>query len=174
MPSMPTIGTAECAEHAEGEGNQPGSGNSLPTDRQMDATRRQFSRTGEALNGPHCLKLKRKEAIMIKNAALLFALTLLLTGCREMAPWVIRVQSSPTGARILSSTRVGVAPAEYQGITPCDAIVSAYVGGRKRGFVSFLAVPPTNAPGLQPQTITLEEKQLPHTLFFNLDRPLSP
>jgi len=111
---------------------------------------------------------------MMKNTALLFALTMLVTGCRETAPWVIRVQSSPPGARVLSSSKQGVTPAEYQGTTPCDAIVSSYIGGRKRGFVLFLAVPPTNSSGLHPQTITLQEKQLPQTLFFNLDRPLSP
>jgi hypothetical protein len=115
------------------------------------------------------MKLKRNQTIMMKTAGLLCAMTVLFTGCRETAPWVVRVQSSPPGARILSSSKAGVSPADYQGTTPCDAVVPAYVGGRKRGFVSFLAIPPTNTPGLHPQTITLQEKQLPQTLFFNND-----
>ena len=86
----------------------------------------------------------------------------------------MRVDSSPTGARIFCGTSGEKGPREYLGTTPCNAGVPAEAGGKYLGHLIVWAVPPTNTPDLHEQRISfsgyIKPVKLPSALYFDLTR----
>lgn len=106
---------------------------------------------------------------------LLIVATILVTGCSSYrgAVWVMKVDSAPAGARVFSGNQ----PQDFLGTTPCYATVPAQAGGKIQGYLKIWAIPPTNCPGVYPQSVTFGKPpfrvNLPPELFFDLSKPPS-
>ena len=116
------------------------------------------------------------------NLLLSTAIAVLLAGCSSYRGpiWVMKVESSPPGARIFASTSAlhdSSQPGEYLGTTPCNAAVPAKAGGKLKERLTIWAFPATNAPGLYPQSLIFHKwgvvggsERLPPALFFDLSK----
>jgi hypothetical protein len=106
---------------------------------------------------------------------LLIIATVLVTGCSSYrgTVWVMKIDSSPTGARIFSGSQ----PQDFLGTTPCYASIPAQPGGKIQRFLKIWAIPPTNCPSLYPQSMAFGSPplrvNLPPELFFDLSKPPS-
>jgi hypothetical protein len=116
--------------------------------------------------------MKARSLLLLATTTALF-----VTGCSSYRGpvWVMRVESSPPGARIYSGTSDSYASAEFLGTAPCNATIPAKAGGKIWGTRTIWAVPPVNSPGLYPQSSTfgsmIHRSQLPSSLFFDLAKP---
>ena len=143
-----------------------------------------------AIFGRCCRKTgcrSKREQFMVTRTNLLvsIAIAALLAGCSSYRGpiWVMKVESSPPGARICASTSAlhdPRQPGEYLGTTPCNAAVPAKAGGKLRKQLTIWAFPATNDPALYSQSLTFHKwttvggsERLPPALFFDLSRPAS-